>query len=90
VNVTDFQISNGVIFGHGKRGEIYYPNDWFVIIPAQKVEKVFEKKADWIAFLKQKNIQPEGLYRVWPVFQKYKDNAFLPWQDQIGQEGFDH
>jgi hypothetical protein len=84
--VTDIQISNGVIFGHGKRSEIYSPNDWFVIIPAQQIEKVFEKKADWIGFLKQKNIQPERLYRVWPVFQKYKDSASLPWQDQIVQE----
>lgn len=86
LNVTDIQISNGIIFGHGKRGEIYYPNDWFVIIPKQKIEKVFKKKEDWTTFLKQINIQPERLYRVWPVFQKYKDSAFLPWHDQIGEE----
>jgi hypothetical protein len=86
VLATDIQVSNGVIFGHGRSLENFAPNDWFVIIPAQKVEQVFSKKVDWTAYLKQKNIQPEKLYRIWPVFQKYKDSAFLPWLEQTGQE----
>lgn len=84
--VTDFQVSNGIIFGHGKGEEHTSPNNYFVIIPSQKFEKIFEKKADWTSFLKQNKLQPENLYKVWPVFDKYKDSALLPWQNQIAQE----
>lgn len=38
INTTDFNVADSVIYGNGARTR-YAPNDYFVIIPAKKLEK---------------------------------------------------
>jgi hypothetical protein len=82
LNVSNIQVSKGVIYGHGKDGLTLPPNYWFVIIPEQKIEMIFKKKDEWVAFLKQKQINPESVYKIWPIFEQYKKDATLPWHKE--------
>jgi hypothetical protein len=79
LNISHIQVAKGVIYGHGKDGITSSPNYWFIVIPDQKIERIFKKRNDWIDFLKHKQLNPDTLYKVWPVFSRFKDGGILPW-----------
>jgi hypothetical protein len=80
LNVSDINVLNGTIYGHGKDGLTHNPNFWFAIVPDQKIEKVFETENEWTAFLKERKVDPAALYKVWPVFYKFRKDVSLPWK----------
>lgn len=79
VLATDINISKEIIFGYDPgRGED--PPVWFIIIPDQKLEKVFKnEKTEWQKFLKKEGVVDFKLYRVWPLFEEFKKSHILPW-----------
>jgi hypothetical protein len=91
VSVKEINVSNGIIYGHNSEinygtdvnGKVLiYPDVWFVIIPKEKIEKVFkDREAEWKEFLKEKGITDIQLHGVWDLFRKYKDTYTLPWYD---------
>jgi hypothetical protein len=80
VNTTDFNVINGVIYGNGKR-TVYAPNDYFIIVPARKLEKTFKNESEWKDSLVQMGINPENLVRPWPIFKQFEKDLILPWHD---------
>jgi hypothetical protein len=91
VAVKEINVSNGIIYGHNKKinygtdvnGKLLiYPDVWFVIIPREKIEKVFkDRETEWKAFLKEKGIIDIQMHGVWNLFRKYRDTYTLPWYD---------
>jgi hypothetical protein len=82
INTTDFNVVNGIIYGNGKRSRAA-PNDYFVIIPAEKIEKIFETETEWNDYLKNKGIDSRILLRPWPLFEKFEKDLVLPWYDPV-------
>jgi hypothetical protein len=80
INCTDFNVVHGVIYGNGKRSK-YAPDDYFVIIPSQKLEKTFKSETAWNEYLINIGIDPGKLIRPWPVFKKFEKDLTLPWYD---------
>lgn len=78
INTTDFNVMKGIIYGNGKRSA-YAPNDYFVIIPARKLEKTFASETEWRHYLIDLGIDPDNLLRPWPVFKEFEKNLTLPW-----------
>jgi hypothetical protein len=82
VNATEINIKKGVIYGHRPKREDY-PDVWFVIIPNEKIEKVFkDKKNEWKNYLKSRNIDPPVLHPIWPLFNEFRANGTLLWYDK--------
>ena len=79
-NVTDINIVEGIIFGHGER-TIYHPNDWFVIIPAKKIEKKFKERVEWEHYLQSEGIDSIILYSAGDLFLQYQKTSELPWHE---------
>jgi hypothetical protein len=79
VNVTDFNVTSGVIYGNGKRSR-FAPNDYFIIIPVRKIESRFKSEAEWRDSLRNMGIGSEKLLRPWPVFKQFKKDLVLPWR----------
>ena len=77
-DVTDVNVTNGIIYGHGKRSK-YQPNDWFVIIAGNKIEKVFKTENDWKNYLNKFGITSIKLFQVWDLFYEIRDHSILPW-----------
>src|SRR5688572_19041321 len=61
VNVTDINVTNGLIYGHGKKTK-FSPNDYFVIIPERRIEKIFKTEGEWKEFLLTEGIDSVVLY----------------------------
>jgi hypothetical protein len=81
VAVKEINVSNGIIYGHDSQ-QSDYPDVWFVVIPKEKIEKVFKgKEAEWKDFLKAKGVTDIQLHPVWELFKKYKGTYTLPWYD---------
>ena len=80
VNVSNINVINGIIYGHGQDGMTDYPNFWFVVIPSEKVSKTFKEEGSWLEYLKTKQINGNDLYEVWPLFNKFKEKLTLPWR----------
>ncbi|HRH49006.1 MAG TPA: hypothetical protein PLP23_09650 [Panacibacter sp.] len=78
-NVTDINLTKGVIYGNGKREEGAEPNDWFVIITENRTEKIFENEKDWLNYLSKIGIDSVKLYQTWDLFYKFRDRSILPW-----------
>jgi len=78
VNVTDINVKNEVVYGHGKRTK-FPPNDYFVIIPGKKIEKIFKTEEEWKQFLRTLAIDSVVLYWPWDIFDEFKENTTLPW-----------
>ena len=81
VLATEINVSKGIIYGYDP-GDNDYPPVWFVIIPKEKIEKVFKnKKQDWESFLEEKGIESIHLYSVWELFKQFKKTYTLPWYE---------
>ncbi len=78
INATYINVSRGVIYGHGKDLPAA-PNDWFVIIPDKKIEKIFEDRVSWNACLRENHVLGDSLRKIWPVFYAFRDKGALPW-----------
>ena len=79
VMVSEINVSNGIIYGYDYE-QPDYPGVWFVIVPDQRVEKVFKNnKKQWNEFLSQYNISNPELYQVWEIFEEFKNSSKLPW-----------
>lgn len=77
---TEVNVSNQVIYGHSEIGAFGKKKLWFVVVPKEKIEKVFgDDELGWRAYLKQKGIETVILFSVWSIFEQFKKSYVLPW-----------
>ena len=82
IAVSWINVKNDIIYGYCD-----YFSDYFVVIPRKKVEKRFNKKNEWLLYLKEIHqetgtfYRPDKLYKILESGpEKYKE---LPWYNQI-------
>ena len=80
LNISEINVSNGIIFGHGNVS----PTGYVGIIADSRTEYVFKEKSEWLKFLSQKGIDGTHTLDVWNVFSQFNTDYKLPWK--IGDE----
>ena len=75
INVTMINVDKGIIYGYGT----FYPSYHFLINCNTKEEKVFKQINDWQKELKNLGVNPDSVYDVWKLFEKFKDDEYLKW-----------
>jgi hypothetical protein len=75
INVTMINVDKGIIYGYGT----VYPSYHFLINCNTKEEKVFKQINGWQKELKNLGVNPDSVYDVWKLFEKFKDDEYLKW-----------
>ena len=72
-------VTNGIIYGNLIDG-LGKPEGWWVVIPSEKVEKLFmDNHAAWKAYLQKRGITPELQKEPWVLFDEFNQYRTLPW-----------
>lgn len=77
LNVSQVNVIDSVIYGHGKDREAF-PNLWFVINTKNNEEMVFKDEESWKSKLKELNCK-DSLFKIWPLYEEFKKSGKLPW-----------
>ena len=88
MTVSAINVKKDIIYGYCDEFSSY-----FVVIPSRKFEKKFEKKSEWLLYLKENNQGTDTFYRpdmLFKIFNYDSLNFFsrgrykaLPWYNQI-------
>lgn len=81
LNISNINVSKGIIYGHGQDGKTNFPNYWVIIIPSKKYEQVFQNNQKWKTALDSLDIDSNKLYSVWSIFGQFENEHTLPWYD---------
>jgi len=79
LNISNVNVSNGIIYGHGQDGKTNAPNYWFIIVPQKKSEQIFKNEKDWEDSLKSKDVNNVKVFSVWNIWGQFENSSILPW-----------
>ncbi len=85
MQVCQINVNNGIIYGHCAQQSQAMNHAYFVIIPGSHVEKIFESKYTWDAYLRAHNNNSDVLYDVNDVYARFNEKGYqeLPWSKEI-------
>ena len=82
MTVSWINVKSDIIYGYSDEYLSY-----FVVIPSRKIEKKFDKKNEWLLYLKEINQSIDTFYRPDKVYKILKGGPenykALPWYNQI-------
>lgn len=83
-NVKEINVVDSCILVHSNGGtpikHVNYNEAWFVIIPAQNIEKAFTEKEDFLDYLTTQNISASKLYNVDRAYDRFYETRKVDWQ----------
>ena len=84
-NVRALNVINDTIIIYAEGGEVSikdtkYNEAWFVILPTEEIEKGFNKKEDFIAYLAKATVKDIKLYDTDKVYATFYNNKKIDWK----------
>lgn len=77
INLTKVNVKDSIIYGYGTSN----PSFPFIINSKSGEEKIFFKKSEWEAALKNYGLSVDELHNIFEVFYEFKSNCVLPWNN---------
>ncbi len=82
-NVCEVNVANHIIYGHCISLNAQ-PKGYFVVIPKENLEMMFQNKEEWDSFLKERNVNSNQLFDVLETYNAFNINyKTLPWYKEI-------